>query len=59
MLRVLNGDLIIKLAIVFSFFAGYSWVYQTMVKDEKVFERRYAQRFEQMEKLSQAEAPSN
>ena len=50
MSKVLNGEVIMKLTVILSFFVCYSWFYQAMTKDEKSLERMYTQRLATLEK---------
>lgn len=53
MLRVLSGEAIAKLVILLSFFVCYSWIYHTMIRDEKSFKLQYAQRYQEIDRISQ------
>lgn len=52
MTRILSGETLAKLTIVFCFLVSYVWMYQTMTRDEHFFERFSAKRFEMLEKGS-------
>ena len=54
MSKIFTSEILVKLTLIFSFFACYTWVYQAMARDEKTLERLYAQRFEMAERMSTA-----
>ena len=56
MSKIFTGETLVKLTLIFSFFACYTWVYQAMSRDEKVLEKLYVQRFDRMEQISTASA---
>ena len=54
MSKIFTGETLVKLSLVLSFFACYTWAYQAMARDEKALERLYVQRFEMTERIISA-----
>ena len=52
MSRIFNGETLVKLTLIFSFFACYTWVYHTMTRDEKNLEQLYTHRLQMIERNS-------